>query len=181
MEIKGKRGLSKEGYVLVYPPKGSRYRTANWEFEHRLVVEEHLGRELLPHEIVHHKNEDKTDNRIENLELLDKSTHGKKHAPLLGEFVPCTVCGSTFYLSRAYKKRGQTTCSRVCGSKTPVARISQSRNLKPPRSKLVCKRGHTLEGDNLRLLKRRGRIERICRICVRLRNRESKHRKRKKR
>lgn len=50
---KGHPGADRDGYV----------------FQHRLVVEEMLGRQLLPHEKVHHKNGKKDDNRPSNLEL----------------------------------------------------------------------------------------------------------------
>lgn len=46
---------------------------------HRAIMEQHIGRSLLSNELVHHKNGDKHDNRIDNLEIVTREEHKKLH------------------------------------------------------------------------------------------------------
>lgn len=62
------------GYILIHCPDHPYANMRGYVREHRLAMEQHLGRYLEPHEVVHHRNEVVTDNRIENLELFESNS-----------------------------------------------------------------------------------------------------------
>lgn len=77
---KGGRRTTTKGYIMLWSPEHPLKNGDNYVMEHRLVMEKHLGRYLTPSEVVHHKNGDKQDNRLENLELVsDRGTHTRDH------------------------------------------------------------------------------------------------------
>lgn len=83
------------GYVVIkvdmsdpiLAPMCSKGRHGDYVLEHRVVMARSLGRPLRPSETVHHKNGDRQDNRLENLQLRQG-----QHGP--GIVLTCAKCGS---------------------------------------------------------------------------------------
>jgi len=79
----GGRRKTDKGYVLVWSPTHPLANGRGYVFEHRLVMEAHVGRTLLPTEVCHHINGIRDDNRIDNLMLFNANAehvnkfHGK--------------------------------------------------------------------------------------------------------
>lgn len=67
------------GYKKVYVPKHPDADKKGYVYEHRLKMERKLKRQLKSNEVVHHKNGKKSDNRISNLQVMDKVAHDKLH------------------------------------------------------------------------------------------------------
>jgi hypothetical protein len=76
---KGGKAYDKNGYVIIWHPNHPRNLCGNYVHEHVLVMEDHLGRLLNRDEIIHHKNEIKDDNRLENLQLMTELEHKSYH------------------------------------------------------------------------------------------------------
>jgi len=77
---KGGRLKDKLGYIYIYCPLHPKCNSRGYVLEHRLIMENFLCRFLYKEEVVHHKNSNVKDNRLENLQLFSNNTkHLKWH------------------------------------------------------------------------------------------------------
>lgn len=113
--------VSKGEYNYAVVPNHPHATQYGYVLEHRVVMESHLGRLLSSDEVVHHKNGNKKDNRVENLELLSGSQHSQLHASEIGKTLvqlKCPNCKSIFEIRKGnsfLQKGGRyTCCSRNC-------------------------------------------------------------------
>jgi hypothetical protein len=96
----GTRGfvVSPKGYIHLYRPTHPMAMRTGYVAEHRLVMAEALGRNLLSTEVVDHINGIKNDNRPENLRVLTKKAHDAMSNRGRVRMATCPDCGSHFEL-----------------------------------------------------------------------------------
>lgn len=76
----GGRMMDRSGYVMIRVGKGHPLSDPNgYVREHVIVMCSAIGRRLGPGEVVHHRNGDRADNRLENLELMLIAEHNRAH------------------------------------------------------------------------------------------------------
>lgn len=126
------RIVSKGDYNYAVVPSHPNAIKYGYVLEHRVVMENKIGRLLNENEIVHHLNENKKDNSPNNLELMTNQEHGRHHGANKFSTVVdlrCPWCTKIFTRCRnkthLIAKRGNyTCCSRQCNGK-----LSRSRQL----------------------------------------------------
>jgi intracellular sulfur oxidation DsrE/DsrF family protein len=109
-------GPYEDGYIRLYLADNTVV------LAHRYIMAHVLNRELESGEEVHHKDKNRSNNSIDNLELLSSAEHKRLHT--LGTGVPvelvCDNCGIVFFREqrqvRTKQKQGQSVfyCNRSC-------------------------------------------------------------------
>lgn len=119
-------------YCRTEPPHPKRNSKGLYPL-HRVMKEIELGRLLSPEELVHHRNEDKDDDSIENLEALTRSAHSKLHGDNKTKMVDlvCAKCGTDFQIKEhTYRLRLKrlTTQSGLCCSRSCSVSLLRQRS-----------------------------------------------------
>lgn len=114
------REVRKGDYIYAVVPSHPKANKHGYVLLHRVMMENHLGRLLEPDEVVHHKDHNKHNNVISNLELMLSKEHNRMHSSTGRTFIElvCPECGKTFFKEKRQIKKGKHTfCSRSCNGK----------------------------------------------------------------
>ena len=71
--------IIQHGYVMIFDPKHRQAMKNGYVREHRMIMSDFIGKRIKDDEHVHHKNENKKDNRLQNLELISCAEHTRHH------------------------------------------------------------------------------------------------------
>lgn len=112
---------SKGAYNYAVVPNHPYAIKSGYVLEHRVVMENTLGRLLTKDEVVHHINGDTKDNRACNLKVYIDAEHRREHSRLHGRVLvvlKCPECGKVFEKRKGatFLQQGGifTACSRRC-------------------------------------------------------------------
>lgn len=130
-----KKLIRKGDYIYALVPNHPNATKNGYVLHHRIVMENHLGRLLNKDEVVHHKNQDKFDNRIENLEVMNIKEHCKHHMLKHGRkwaILKCPICGKVFdmpYSLTTYQKFPNDTTKAQCCSRNCRCKLGRMKQL----------------------------------------------------
>jgi hypothetical protein len=97
--------IDSRGYILIRRPNHPLANVNGYVFYHRLVYEKHYNCNLLPYSVIHHRDRNKLNNAVENLEPLYNFQHGIHNKKDISARI-CLLCNSNI----TYKdKRGVYT------------------------------------------------------------------------
>lgn len=146
-EWKGGRIADRHGYVFLFSPdhpecqrvnrmreakaNGGYYRKEKYIQEHRLVMEKHIGRYLLPHEVVHHINGVKHDNRLSNL-VLFQSNADHLRVDLKGKCPKWTEDGKARLQLAGMKRRAKALLPKARDAQERLQIFDQLKGSLPP-------------------------------------------------
>lgn len=108
-------------WIIFIQDENGRYRTKSWP---KFIMENHLGRALLPNETVDHWDTNPDNNNIDNLKVIDRTEHSRQDTRRVEMIkLKCPECGKEFERSprllRDKNKKGASGsfCSRQCAGK----------------------------------------------------------------
>ncbi len=105
----GAGSITRAGYLIYQGRLGH-------GFAHRLAMEHVLGRALLVHEVVHHRDGNRLNNSLANLVLMSRREHNALHRRKYPLLLWCLYCGRPFHNRGSWRQHRQRFCTISCAA-----------------------------------------------------------------